>query len=237
MRVVWGGDPTVNLIRRLPINPIASEICFPTRFSVTVFNAEFITKLSEIALINLCQRFSNDILWFSQQACSSPREVVWIGDLSIITIARQRFWSSFQIFLNNSSFNDSDGMKFDRLVTSYLVAAHGFKILELNNNYPMRLLIDNQSLNNLKYLHSGNGLLYEQYFSNLSSYYLTIDSTYQSISVSGFSKKDILDSVNYLPIRSIDRFVNVGSSLDFGIIWDGYNLIECFTRKIDIGNT
>jgi hypothetical protein len=234
MRVIWGGDSTVNLIRKLPISPIASEVCFPTRFSVSVFKAESIIKLNDNEIFNLCKRFSNDILWFSQQACSSPREVVWIGNMDVVDKARQKFWSSFQNFIENISYVNSEGMNFDRLVASYLVAANGFKIYEMKNDFPMRLLINNQPLEILKLLHCGNGLIYEQCFNDLNSYYSTIDSTYQTISVLGFSHNDIIESVKYLPMRAIDRIVNVGKSLDFGIIWDGYNLVESFTRKLEV---
>ena len=32
----------------------------------------------------------------------------------------------------------------------------------------------------------------------------------------------------------IDRVVPVGKSMDFNLIWDGYNLVEMFTRNIEI---
>jgi len=38
----------------------------------------------------------------------------------------------------------------------------------------------------------------------------------------------------HLTNRGIDRIVPIGHSLDFNAIWDGYDLVEQFSRKVTI---
>jgi hypothetical protein len=35
-------------------------------------------------------------------------------------------------------------------------------------------------------------------------------------------------------IKGVDRIVPIGKTMDFDLIWDGYDLIERFTRTIDL---
>ena len=34
-------------------------------------------------------------------------------------------------------------------------------------------------------------------------------------------------------IKGVDRFVPIGHTMDFDLIWDGYNLVEHMTRTVD----
>ena len=36
--------------------------------------------------------------------------------------------------------------------------------------------------------------------------------------------------------RGIDRVVPIGNALDFNSIWDGYDLVEQFSRKVSINS-
>lgn len=37
-------------------------------------------------------------------------------------------------------------------------------------------------------------------------------------------------------VKGIDRVVEVGKSMDFGFVWDGYDLRERLTRRVDISD-
>ena len=49
LRVVWGGDATVQKIRAIPLRPTAVEICFPDRFSACAIESESLLRLDEPA--------------------------------------------------------------------------------------------------------------------------------------------------------------------------------------------
>ena len=52
----------------------------------------------------------------------------------------------------------------------------------------------------------------------------------QTISYVGDSK--MLDA--NLNLKGVDRIVPIGKTMDFDMVWDGYNLFEMFTRRISI---
>ncbi len=76
-RVIWGGDQTVDTIRRIPLNPAAVELTFPNRTSMAVLDADAVAALSEEELRVLAVRFYNDTFAMDQNACSCPRIVFW----------------------------------------------------------------------------------------------------------------------------------------------------------------
>jgi len=78
-RVIWGGDQTVEIIRRSPLAPHAKEITFPDRYSLSAIRADVYAGLPEEKRDYLADQFFNDSYWFDQLACSSPRLVVWCG--------------------------------------------------------------------------------------------------------------------------------------------------------------
>ena len=76
-RVIWGGDMTVEEIRKIPIGPSASEVVFPDRASIAVFDADAVLALSEEGLAETAMRFYNDTFSMDQNACACPRAVFW----------------------------------------------------------------------------------------------------------------------------------------------------------------
>ena len=234
MRVIWGGDETVNKIRALPLRPTASELCFPDRFSAAMLRADSVLSLDQKALYDLCGRFFNDSIWFAQQACSSPRLVSWIGTQDNCNLARQRFWQAFNQQLPSKIYENSPGMVMDRFVTSCMVATDPLHLETTTVSVPTRILLDNQALTTIKNYHCGNGLFYEQCFEAVPEFFKSLSDREQTLSVFGFESVEIRQYFHTLPMRSLDRITKIGNALDFSYVWDGSNLLHEFTRKIDI---
>jgi len=234
MRVVWGGDVTVNKIRALPLRPTASELCFPDRFSAAMLSAESVLDLDNKSLSDLCTRFFNDSIWFGQQACSSPRLVSWIGTDGKCTEARQRFWQVFNQQLPSKAYENSPGMVMDRFVTSCMVATDSLHRETTAVSFPTRILLDNKPLTTIKDYHCGNGLFYEQCFETVPQFFRSLSDREQTLSVFGFEAGEMTQYFQSLPMRSVDRITKIGNALDFDYIWDGYNLLHQFTRKITV---
>ncbi|MYN29773.1 acyl-CoA reductase [Duganella levis] len=234
MRVVWGGDATVRKIRSLALRPTAAELCFPDRFSAAMLNADAVNALDAGALDELCGRFYNDAIWFAQQACSSPRLVAWIGGAEACTAARQRFWQAFAQLLPHKDYENSPGMAMDRFVTACLVATEPSYQETSALLFPTRILLDNTPLAAAKHYHCGNGLFYEQCFDEAPAFLRTLSDQEQTLSVFGYSAQEMAPWLGELPMRALDRITKIGQALDFGVIWDGTNLLQAFTRRISI---
>jgi hypothetical protein len=234
LRVVWGGDETVRKIRSLPLRPTAAELCFPDRFSAAMLNADSVLACDERALEQLATRFFNDAIWFAQQACSSPRLVAWIGSPNSCAAARERFWNAFEAQLTGKSYENSAGMVMDRLVTACLVATDPLHRETSALPFPTRILLRSEALSGIKYVHCGNGLFYEQTFATVPDFLQTLSDREQTLSVYGVEALEMAEYLRLLPMRTLDRVTKIGQALDFGHVWDGYNLLNAFTRQVAI---
>ena len=73
--------------------------------------------------MDLISAFFNDISWFSQQACSSPRLIIWIGDTKSTEKAKDIFWKNFKDYIMEKNYDDTGGMAMDRFSTSTFLAS------------------------------------------------------------------------------------------------------------------
>ena len=86
---------TVEEIRKIPIGPSASEVVFPDRASIAVFDADAVLALSEEGLAETAMRFYNDTFSMDQNACACPRAVFWREScLKTGEVAAGRFWQA-----------------------------------------------------------------------------------------------------------------------------------------------
>ena len=86
-RVVWGGDETVNYIKKIPSHPDCIDLVFPNRYSISLINCE---KINNTNIASLIKNFYNDTLLLDQNACSSPKIIFdeWKQ--------KRRFWKIFK---------------------------------------------------------------------------------------------------------------------------------------------
>ncbi len=52
--------------------------------------------------------------------------------------------------------------------------------------------------------------------------------------VYGLSDQAIEALLNSLPGRAVDRIVLPGEATNFSIVWDGADLLDTFTRKVNV---
>ena len=234
MRVIWGGDNTINKIRKIPIPSTATELPFTDKFSISLISASKYIELDKIAKNKFITSFVNDAFWFGQMACSSPRLILWKGDESIIDKAKQSFWKEVGSSIDVEFADISAADIVNKLVASQSIAIEsGVTISDSVNNLINRLQL--HSLNDINTdLHCGAGLFYEYSVETLDEIMPAVSRKIQTIGYFGVKEEAIREFlINHMP-KGIDRFVPIGSALDFSPIWDGYNFLHEFTRIIDI---
>lgn len=235
LRVVWGGDATVRAIRAIPLRPTAVEICFPDRFSAAALRASSLLAFDDEAWGRLAAGFYNDAFWFAQQACSSPRLLTWVGAEAECRDARARFWQAVEAEVGRRQPENSPAMAMARLATAFELAgkeaAHPGDGSQLGH-FPMRVAIEKPLDVEMRELHCGNGLFLEQRVDSLSQLAAQMTDKEQTLSVAGFSRAELLDFIDVLPPRAVDRIVSTGEALTFSPVWDGTSLPQLFTRQI-----
>lgn len=235
LRVIWGGDKTIRQIRILPLPPLATELVFANRFSLAIINAEALLELDAEGLRAIAHGFYNDAFWFNQQACSSPRTVVWVGEAGSTQRARTVFWPVVSEQVRRRQPENLPAQVMDR-TTSLFRLAHDHvhaRAETLPGSLPSRILVPKLKEED-RDTHDGNGLFIEVDTPSLDEVVPMLASRDQTIAYFGFERKDWLSLLHRLPPHAADRIVPIGSALAFSPVWDGVNLLRSFTRELNI---
>lgn len=232
IRVIWGGDNTINTIRSIPIKPTAIELSFADKFSIAVINSNFM--LQNLNKKNkLYENFYNDSFWFDQQACSSPKLVCWVGDQESVDKAKKEFWNGVTKIYQKKFDDFSSSRAMDKMVATYSLAIENDKILIDNNPLIQTVQLDNHKSIS-RNLHCGAGLFYELTLNKIDELGDFILKKDQTIGIYGFEKKNIIDFISKTLPDGVDRIVSIGKMMDFSLVWDGHDLTREFCREINI---
>jgi len=232
-RIIWGGDATVAKIRSLPLAPLALELAFPDRFGVAAIDAATLLQATDVDLEQLAHRFINDTLWFGQQACSSPRTLYWVGSEEAVLAARSRFWPAVRA--QSSLVPDEAAALMARVTDAHLMAAlaGGLHSHSGLGDYPLALEADHAD-GRLRELQSGHGLVVDVRLHALSDLAEQLDDRDQTLVQHGFPRESLVDLLNAVGNRALDRIVPFGRALDFHPVWDGTDLLDVLTRKVTL---
>lgn len=261
VRVIWGGDRTVEEIRRSPIRPRCTEVCFADRYSILVIEAAGLTHKVDVAddkdklLSEIAHNFYNDTYLYDQNACGSPRLIYWIGKEEEINKAKDIFWNAIHKYVKGR-YEIQPVIAVDKLTMAdrTVIDISGSRIIKSEDNLITRVDIDIDILTKLHCTEREESHIslydYETpggFYVELSSESLErlapfIDEKVQTCTFIDFKDKSSTETADYIQrfvtekgLKGIDRIVPIGHSADFGFIWDGYNLIDTFSRSIYVG--
>lgn len=229
VRVIWGGNKTIETIRQAPIPPRAIEMAFADRHSIAIINSDEYLKgdSKEIA-----KGFYTDTYYSDQNACSSPRLVVWMGNS--INTAKERFWNELEVLVRNEY-----EMKAIQAVDKYTsVCMLGMKEknqhLVSKDNYVVRVEVDTLKTDLMDYK-NGGGYFFEYSANKLEEIEPILTKQCQTISVYGIDKDAVKQLVFDKGVRGVDRIVELGQTMGLEFIWDGYKMIETMSRFLYTG--
>lgn len=232
-RVVWGGDATVNRIRQIALAPMANELVFPDRFSMSMLKAEAIQVLQETELKQLAERFYNDSYWFDQMACSSPRLILWTGSKEAVIQAQEVFWTMVERVIAAKQYAIAPAVRVQKLATSLWLAAEPETIKVHDRQLLSRVQMDRMA-EEFRERHCGGGFFYELVLEDETGIADVVVDKDQTLSYFGYSREELLEAADRLQTRGIDRIVPIGQALNFQTVWDGQRFLNSFTREIVI---
>ena len=230
-RIVWGGDNTIAELRKSPLGARAGEITFADRYSLAVIDSDKYLKIENKK--RFAEEFYNDTYLTDQNACTSPRIVIWTGNEN--EKAKEAFWRELHELVT-AKYTLQDIMGVNKLTSSYIFAAthNEVKIEPHEDNYIVRVSIGNPD-DNIMEFKDNSGYFFEYDCKDITEIAPLCNNTHcQTIGYYG-DMKDIIPLLKS-GVRGIDRVVPVGKTMDFDLIWDGYNLYERLTRTIKITN-
>ncbi|AOY98926.1 hypothetical protein BKK81_06365 [Cupriavidus sp. USMAHM13] len=233
VRVIWGGNSTVEHIRKLPLAPTATEVAFANKYSLALVSSVGWLEAHEAQRADWIEAFYNDAYWFDQMACSSPRLILWVGDAGQVETASTDFWARFERFLAGKQERFGDADYVNKLVAGDALAIEAdVGIRPTANNDLVRVWLDQPALHDN--LHCGAGLFFESMLPTLDAIRPLLNRTVQTVSYAGFGAQLLRDFVLASPLAGIDRIVPFGRALDFAPVWDGFDLLRVFMREITV---
>ena len=233
LRIIWGGDKTINQIREFKLKPHAHDITFSDRTSLCILDIEKMLKINKKNLSKLIRNFYNDTYIVDQNACSSPHLILWYGK-GDIKLAQKKFWNELdKKVVRDYNMPDVAAIeKYDQLCKD-IVLLNEYKGNAIYNQklYTVELKKLNKNIENLR---GKWGYFYEYRIKDISEIKNTISQKFQTITYFGFKKEFMKNFIAKNSNEGIDRAVPIGQALNVGLVWDGYEIISALTRKIVI---
>lgn len=227
VRVVWGGDMTIAEMRRSPLKPRATEITFADRHSILVIDADEYLRIENKA--KTAQDFYNDTFFSDQNACTSPRIIIWLGREK--EKAKAAFWKSVHA-LAKEKYTLAPVQAVGKLAAFYRAAANkAVRLIPSEDNLIMRICVKELSpdLPDYKY---NSGFFFEYDANDLKDIRPVCTEKCQTMTYIGLSEEQLEDFFKNVAPKGVDRAVPVGKSMDFTLDWDGFDLIRQLSRKI-----
>ena len=226
VRIIWGGDKTIYSVRAAELPPRAIEMSFADRHSIALLNAEAVLN-SDIE--KLAADFYTDTYYIDQNACSSPRIVIWFGDN--IDEAKKKFWHAVdKVVKRDYDFKEIQAIdKLDQFCQ--LAAINKNVVLEDESNLVMRIKVDKLDSEIMNYK-LGGGYFFEYEAKGLAEIAPIMTKPCQTLSYFGIDGHEIQKFVINGGFRGGDRVVPVGKTMDLTFKWDGYDMIENMSRYV-----
>lgn len=228
VRVIWGGDTTIRTVRRAQLPTRAIELTFADRYSVAIIRASAVT---EETAEKLARAFYNDTYYIGQNACYSPRIVLWLGAETETAVAQELFWSELGEIVHKE-YPLEQIQTVDKLNMLYLAAQMGGVHLQSGTDmYAVRLSLDELTPTVMDYKLSG-GFFYEYRMETMEEAGVLFEKPCQTVTTFGVERQEVLDVVLRRGARGVDRIVPAGGAMEANLRWDGLDMVEMMSRYI-----
>ena len=233
IRLIWGGDETIAVFKKFKVKPNLIDITFPDKYSICVIDTSYYLSKSDPAKV--ASRFFDDVYTFDQNACTSPRAIVWLDNDVNLKYAQDLFWSSLEKEIEAKGYTAAQGAGVRKVSKASLHAA--LNLVEIDRNSTLAT----KSVINLKYAstkifnnHPGEGIFYQLVVSEIQNLNGLIAENCQTLSIVGNIREEIVSWIMGSNLNGIDRICSVGSASNFTIDWDGKDLFSMMTKSFVI---
>lgn len=231
IRIIWGGNQTIEEIRKSPIQARSFDVCFGDRYSLCVICADKLVEDKNIEAI--ARGFYNDTYLFDQNAFTAPHLIIWLGLTENIDKAKDLFWGAVS-FIAEKKYQLAPVNAVNKLVTFCRVAIknEGVRREPSSTNIIVRIHLEMLPKDMTEYKSVG-GYFNEFNAASLQEIVPIVTRKFQTLSYYGFEKSELQSFIVEQRLVGVDRCVAIGSTLDFEPVWDGKNLITTLSRIIN----
>ena len=223
IRMIWGGNRTIAAVRKAAIKARCLDLGFADRYSMAVIDSDdYLEKDSGILAVD----FYNDTYFSDQNACSSPRLVVWTGNS--VAKAKEVFWDALEKVIHQKYTMDPISGSEKLLKTAVCAASHpGVREIKKDNllvRVELPLLYDD--------IKGNCGYFFECSVDKLECLVPIMKQDCQTVTYIGEIEEELRRIINENGVRGVDRIVPVGHAADIAFVWDGLDLPDILSRRI-----
>lgn len=226
IRMIWGGNRTITDIRKSTIKPRCLDLGFADRYSIAVIDSDDYLKQDSRVL---AYDFYNDTYFSDQNACSSPRLVIWTG--RSISKAKEVFWNTLEDVVAEK-YRMEPICSSEKLLQTAICAAKfpGIKEKKTDN---LLVRIELPSLYEDIMDYKGNcGFFFECSVDKLQDIVPILKEDCQTIAYIGEIESELRKVIAASGVKGVDRIVPVGHAADISFVWDGLDLPNVLSRSI-----
>ena len=226
IRMIWGGNHTIAAVRKATISARCIDLGFADRYSVAVIDADDYLEENAVALAN---DFYNDTYFSDQNACSSPRLVIWTGNR--IPEAKEVFWNALDDIVSEKYLMDPMCSS-EKLLKTAICAARYSGIREIKKDN-LLVRVELPSLYDDIMDFKGNcGYFFECSVDKLQDIVPIMKKDCQTIAYIGRMESELRKVLRDSGVKGVDRIVPVGHAADISFVWDGLDLPNVLSRQI-----
>lgn len=230
VRVIWGGDHSIQEIQKSVLEPGKTELAFADRRSAAVLRADAI--LAKEDLTDIVRGFYNDTYLNDQNACSSPSLLYWLGTSEQVALAHEKFWKAAVPYIQ-SRYELGAHLAVQKWEQAmYLAATRENVKIQKSGNEVVLVKLPELSADVWELTVPG-GFFFECSGENLEGLYPALTRKCQTLTcVDEAECTELAEKLISAGVSGVDRVVQIGHALDFSLIWDGIDLIAQMSRQI-----
>jgi hypothetical protein len=230
LRMIWGGDAKVKSVSQTPIRPDGLSIGFPDRKSLAIIKSEAYHNADDATRDALAGKFFNDVYWFNQMGCGSPRIVYWIGEPKELV---EDFYARLNRQIIVKAHKTETGVVIEKFtLLNDMLAVGTAQSAKAYSNALHIVETDQPELSSEK--SRGGGILSHTVVHSITDIAVNVTRKVQTIGHFGFDDFELRLLAHAIINRGGYRIVPIGQALQFDIIWDGLELLRHMTRQISI---
>ena len=232
VRMLWGGDASVQAVRNVPGLPSAVDIPFVDRISLSALDAGAVLREEAPKLRQLGRNLATDAFWFDQLGCSSPKTIVLVGDADSALEAFNRLLPQIADGATSMGYVAEAAAVLEKVLAASELLASGQATEARMVSPEVTVIYDATTA-----MHTstpGAGFFTALHVRGLQHLVPLLDRKNQTLSHFGFTTAELQGFVQAAGTMAPDRLVPIGQALSFDAIWDGFDLPSLLTRAVTV---
>jgi hypothetical protein len=226
LRLIWGGDAKVAQVSKVSIRPDGLSIGFPDRKSVTVIASNAYAASDDAGRNSVCEGFFNDVFWFDQMGCGSPRLIIWLGEPGSAAsdfyrrVAQRAKDYRVEAGTSIAKFALAHDLLADAITSQHYAYTNALNVSRAID--PVEAMLRPH----------GAGFICEWVCNDIEAIRILATRSLQTVTHFGLNPQMVEQLANVLRGGGGYRVVPVGQALQFEPVWDGVDLMRHMTRVI-----